>query len=83
MVIVSWNAKNHFANCLRSIEVHVALKRFVCYKALQYLLGVKSEFGRGRIRCHLKDFRAMKLLESPSESLRGRYLEQCQKVLAI
>jgi len=60
-----------------------ALKRFGCYKALQYLLGIKNRFGRDKVRGHLQALRSMKvLLKSPPECLRDLYLEQCQKVLA-
>lgn len=61
-----------------------ALKRFGYYKGLQYLLGVKNGFGRDRLRGHLKALRAAKvLLDSPPESLRERYLDQCQEFLGV
>lgn len=59
-----------------------ALKRFGCYKALQYLSSVYGQFGRGRLWGHIQALRAMKvLLESPPECLRDYYLELCQKNL--
>lgn len=62
--------------------VYRSLKRFALYKAMQYLLGVKDQYGRDRLRGHIKAMRSMKfLLESSPEDLRDFYLKQCQKVL--
>ena len=64
-------------------QARKALKRFGYYKTLQYLFGLKNGFGRDRLRGHLQAMRSMKaLLDSPTEDLRNRYLEQCRNVLA-
>ena len=59
-----------------------ALKRFVAYKIMQYLLDSYSQFGRDRVRGVCVAMQAMNdLLNVSPDRLRQRYLDICEKVM--